>query len=304
MVKSTMGDWEATVSEEPGSTIRSRELGEALRAAMERADLSGRALAKKLQWPQSQVSKLLNGRRIADEVDIAAILALCEVTGDLRAELLALARELGKPGWLQQHGARLPTQLRTLIDHESKATTIKEFEAMVIPGLLQTDDYAREMLLRTASIPSAEVQDRVAARLARQSLFSAARRPEFTFFIHELVLHLPVGGRAVMSDQLHHLLRMSVRGYISIRIIPASFGAHAGTAGSCRLMDFVGIPSVVYLEGETSGLFLEEADEIKTYRKVFEAFAGAALDEGQSRDVIGSLATAVYADREEHDDRG
>lgn len=299
-----MGDWEATVSEEPESTIRSRELGEALRAAMERANLSGRALAKKLQWPQSQVSKLLNGRRIADEVDIAAILALCGVTGDLRAELLALARELGKPGWLQQHGSRLPKQLRTLIDHENKATTIKEFEALVIPGLLQTDDYARELLLRSGSIPTEEVQDRVAARLARQSLFSAERRPEFTFFIHQLVLHLPVGGQQTMSEQLHHLLRMSVRSYISIRVVPASFGAHAGTAGSCRLIDFVGIPSVVYLEGKTSGLFLEEEDEIETYRKVFEALAQAALDEGQSRDLIGSLATAVYADREEHDDRG
>ncbi|HWE91054.1 MAG TPA: helix-turn-helix transcriptional regulator [Pseudonocardiaceae bacterium] len=291
--------------EEPESTIRGRELGEALREALKQANLSGRAIAKKLRWPQSQVPKLLNGQRIADEVDIAAFLALCEVTGAERDRLLALARELGEPGWLQQYGSRLPKQLRTLIDHENKATTIKQYEGLVVPGLLQTDDYAREMLLRTASIPKEEVQDRVAARLARQSLFSADRRPDFTFFVHEQVLRLPVGSPSIMSDQLHHLLRMSVRSYVSVRIIPISFGAHAGTAGACRLMDFAGkIPSVAYLEGETMGLFLETTAEIKTYRKIFEALADAALDEGHSRDLIGNLATALYADREDHDDHG
>jgi transcriptional regulator with XRE-family HTH domain len=289
--------------EEPESTVRSRELGEALRAAMEGANLTGRGIAKKLQWSASQVPKLLNGQRIADEVDIAAFLALCGVTGAERDRLLALARELGEPGWLQQYGSRLPEQLRTLIDHENKATAIKQYECLVIPGLLQTDDYVRQLLIRSASIPKDEVQDRVAARLARQSQFSADRRPEFTFLVHEQVLHLPVGSPAVMSEQLHHLLRMSVRSYISIRVIPISYGAHAGTAGACRLMDFAGkIPSVVYLEGETMGLFLETEPEIKTYRRVFAALADAALDEGESRDLIGNLATALYADREDDHD--
>ena len=143
----------------------------------------------------------------------------------------------------------------------------------------------------------------MAARLGRQSLFAADPRPEFTFLIHELVLHLPVGGPEVMSDQLHHLLRMSVRQYISVRIIPTAFGAHAGIVGSFQLMEFSDIRPVVYLEGETSGLFLEEKPEIETYRQVFAALTEAALDEGQSRDLIAKLATDLYADREDHDDR-
>ncbi|HEX7658701.1 MAG TPA: helix-turn-helix transcriptional regulator [Pseudonocardiaceae bacterium] len=289
---------------EPDSTIRSRELGEALRAAMDATQLTGRGIAKKLGWSQSQVSKLLNGHRIADEVDVSAFLAVCDVVGDKRDALLALARELGKPGWLQQHDSKLPEQVRTLIDHENKAVTIKEFEALVIPGLLQTDAYASGLLLGSGSVSPPEIQGRVAARLGRQSLFTADHRPDFTFLIHELVLHLPVGGSGVMSEQLHHLLRMSVRPYISIRIIPAASGAHAGTAGSFRLMEFDGIRPVVYLEGETSGLYLEEKPEIEIYRRVFGALIEVALDEGQSRDLIARLATDLYADREDHDDRG
>ena len=238
---------------EPDSTIRSRELGEALRAAMDATQLTGRGIAKKLGWSQSQVSKLLNGHRIADEVDVSAFLAVCDVVGDKRDALLALARELGKPGWLQQHDSKLPEQVRTLIDHENKAVTIKEFEALVIPGLLQTDAYASGLLLGSGSVSPPEIQGRVAARLGRQSLFTADHRPDFTFLIHELVLHLPVGGSGVMSEQLHHLLRMSVRPYISIRIIPCSPETRPSWRGRTKLFSSVGTSPAITLSRIPTG---------------------------------------------------
>jgi len=100
-------------------TIRSRELGEGLRRAMERAGLDQKGMASLLDWSQSRVSRLLSGKRGGTEVDVSAFLAVTQVTGPERDRLLRICREQNTPGWLQQHGSRLPKQLLTLIDHEN-----------------------------------------------------------------------------------------------------------------------------------------------------------------------------------------
>jgi transcriptional regulator with XRE-family HTH domain len=282
--------------------IRSRELGLALRRAMEGRGLTGLKMAGLLGWSAARVSRLLNGRRGAAPADVASFLAICMVTGAERDRLVRLAEDQGKEDWLQQYGSRLPKQLRTYMDHETRATIVRDFQAIILSGLLQTADYARAVISRGANIPADEVEDRVHARVLRQQIFSAPNRPDFTFYIHEFVLRLPVGGRAVMSEQLHHLLRLSVRKGISIRIVPRTWGAHAGQAGSFILMTSDTYLPVVYLEGETSGTFLEKPPSINAYRTVLDALAEAALDEQQSRKLIGSVAVDQYASPEEHDD--
>ncbi|MPZ65636.1 MAG: helix-turn-helix domain-containing protein [Pseudonocardiaceae bacterium] len=284
-------------------TVRSRELGEGLRSVMAQAGLNGKQAARLLGWSPSWVSRLLSGKRSANEVDVSAFLAVCRVTGTERDRLLGLCREQDSPGWLQQHGSRLPQQLRTLIDHENLAVTVGDFQATVVPGLLQTGDYARTLIGRIVNVPAAEVEDRVAARLARQSLLSRDRPARFTFFLHEFVLRLPVGGPDVMADQLHHLLRMAVRPYLGVRLVPAGCGAHAATAGSFTFMEFAEFRPVVYLESETSNLFLERPDETAAYKRILGSLDAIALGEGESRELIASVATELYADREDHDDR-
>lgn len=281
-------------------TIRSRELGEGLRVAMEKAGLTGAEIARLLDWSPSWVSRLLTGRRGCTEADVGSFLGICRVRGKERARLMALVHEQNTPGWLQQHGSNLPKQLVTLIDHENKATAIRVFESMIIPGLLQTGDYARAVIGRIANVPANEVEDRVAARLARQSLFSREHPPRFEFYLHESMLHTPVGGAEVMSEQLHQLLRMSVRSYLTLRIVPSAIGAHAGMAGTFRLMEFADFKPVAYLESETSSLFLEKADETTAYRRVLAALADSALTEGQSRELIGNIATELYGEHHEH----
>jgi len=284
-------------------TIRSRELGEGLRRAMERAGVNGKQAAYQLDLSPTLVSRLLSGQRHATATQVAGFLAICRVKGPERDRLLALCDEQRAPGWLQQHGTRLPKQLTTYIEHEAKAATINEFQSMLLPGLLQIGDYARAVLSRIATVPADEVDERVAARLARQSLFSRDRPVRFTFYVHEFALRLPVGGPAVMADQLHHLQRMFVRPHLTLRVMPAAFGAHAGTAGSFTLMEFAEFKPVAYVESETSSLFLETPQEIKAYQRVLAALADAALDEEESRALIASLATGFRADREDHDDR-
>ena len=172
-----------------------------------------------------------------------------------------------------------------------------------MPGLLQTGEYARAVISRGANMPPDEVDDRVAARLARQNLFSRDRPARFTFYLHESVLHTPVGGRAVMRDQLHHLLRMSTRSYLVIRVVPLALGAHAATAGPFIFLEFAEFKPVVYLESETSCVFLEKPEEIAAYRNILGALARTALGEGQSRELIARLATEYYGNREDHDTR-
>ncbi len=284
-------------------TIRSRELGEGLRRVMEQAGLNGQQAGHLLGWSPSRVSRLLAGKRGSSEVDVAAFLGVCRIKGPERDRLLALCQEQHTPGWFQQHGTRLPKQLVTLIDHENKAMAISVFESTLVTGLLQTGDYARAVISRNVNTPADEVDDRVAARLARQSLFGRERPPRFTFYLHEAVLRLPIGGSMVMSDQLHHLLRMSVRPYLTLRVIPAALGAHAGLSGPFTLMEFAEFRPVVYLDSETSSLFLERREEAAAYQRILGALAHTALDEGQSRELIAALATELSAEREDHHDR-
>jgi transcriptional regulator with XRE-family HTH domain len=289
---------------EKDPTTRTRELGEELRRALEGASLSGRELAKKIGWSQPTISKLLNGKVYATEVDVATFLAVCGVTGEERERLLWLTRQQDDDGWLQQFGSRVPRQVRTLVQHEERATAIRAFEPSGVPGLLQTRDYARAAIRSCVNVPDEEIEDRVNARLARQNIFDRFTRPEFTFYIHEFVLRLPMGGPSVMREQLHELLRLSVRSYLSIRVIPAAVGGHAGMAGAFWLLEFAEFTPVVYLEGETSGVFLENEEPIKAYQRVLEGLATMALSEGQSRDLISDLAVELYPDGENHDDGG
>jgi hypothetical protein len=228
---------------------------------------------------------------------------VCRVKSPERDRLLALCSDVHTPGWFQQHGSRLPKQLVTLINHEDKAVAIDDFQSVFVPGLLQTADYARAVISGDVNVPLEEVDERVVARLARQILFSRERPARFTFYVHEFVLRLPVGGPVVMSEQLHHLLRMSVRSYLTLRVVPVSLGAYAAMTGAFTLMELADFRPVTYLESETSSLFLEKREEIAAYRHILAALDQTALGEGESRELIATLATELSADGENHDDR-
>ncbi|MGH4001157.1 MAG: helix-turn-helix domain-containing protein [Pseudonocardiaceae bacterium] len=284
-------------------TVRSRELGEGLRRAMQHAGLTGKQVARLLDLSPSWVSRLISGKRNVSAVQVSAFLAVCRVPSAERERLLELCDEQHTPGWFQQHGSRLPLQLVTLIDHENKAVTISDFQPMVVPGLLQTAEYARALIRETGIVPPGEIDDRVAARLARQSLFSRERPARFSYYLHEYALRLPVGGPVVLAQQLEHLLRMSGRSYLSLRVVPAALGGHAGSAGPCMRMEFAEFKPVAYRDSQTACLFLERSEEIAAYRGILAALAKTALGEGESQQLIAALATGLSADREDHDDR-
>jgi transcriptional regulator with XRE-family HTH domain len=283
-------------------TVRSRELGEGLRRAMEYGGYNQTTIAHRLGWSQGRVSRLLAGKRGGNGYDVAGFVAVCGIPNEEKERLMALCLDYDKPGWFLQHGPVVPMQVITLIDYETKTTSIDDFQTTLVHGLLQTGHYAREVIIHNVNLPLNEIEDRVQARLARQSVLSRNRPPRCIFYMHEFVLRTPVGGPAVMSDQLHHLLRVSVRPGITIRVVETKVGAHAGMSGPFTLMNVPQFKPIVYLDSEISSLFLETPIEIDAYRNILSALEEAALDEGQSRQLITSLAEAYEADREDHDD--
>jgi transcriptional regulator with XRE-family HTH domain len=295
-------DVEGTRMRDRESTVRSRELGDALRRAMVRAGLSGSEVARRLEWSQSRVSRLLNGKRGGSEHDVLSFMVICGVTGNEHEHLLEICRHANTPGLLQRFTDGLPMQVQTLVDHENAAIRISDFQLTFVSGLAQTARYARSIISSNVSVPPGQVEDWVAVRMARQSILSRPPQIQFTFFLHEFILRLPVGGADVMSEQLHYLLQLSVRPSISIRVVPAAAGAHAGMSGAFTMMDFAEVRPVVYVEGETCGLFMEEAAETLAYRNILAALAETALDEGQSRQLIRDVVTELYSDGEDHDD--
>lgn len=206
---------------------------------------------------------------------------------------MALSLEHG-PGWHVHHHPSLPRRLRTLIDHERRALGIHAYHGGAIPDLLQTRAYATAVLEANPNVPAWDLGDRVAMVMERQEVLDADDPPECTFFVHEFVLHTPVGGAALMSEQLHSLLRRSVRPTLSLRIVPRTAGAHAAMAGAFSVLNIRDFKRIVFLDGEMASHFLEVSGEVNAYRSVLRALAAVALDEIRSRELIAKLATKLY----------
>jgi transcriptional regulator with XRE-family HTH domain len=274
-------------------TVRSRELGEGLRRAMECGGFHASGLARELGWSPSRVSRILSGKRGGSSHDVAAFIAICGVRGDERERLMALSVEHG-PGWHVHHHPARPRRLRTLVDHEACALAIDTYHGGAIPDLLQTRAYATAVLEANPNTLGWDIEDRVAATLDRQRVFDKEEAPACTFFVHEFVLHTPVGGPAVMCEQLHALLRRSVRPHLSIRVVPRTAGAHAGMAGPFSLLNVRDFKRIVFLDGETASHFIESSVEVNAYRTVLGELSARSLDETRSRELIAKLATKLY----------
>ncbi|MEU3650733.1 helix-turn-helix transcriptional regulator [Lentzea sp. NPDC034063] len=268
------------------SSVVGREFGRGVRAVIARTGLTHRQLAELLDWQEAKISDMTLGKGGVTEQEVMLLLAYCRATSEERAHLPALFRESGK-AWLQMPDDGVPDQVRTLIDQEQDAEEILDWSMIVVPGLLQTPEYGYVVTEHAPSVKEENVPTVAAARAARADILQPGRK--FTFFVHEQALWLPVGGLEVWREQLAHLLRMSVRKYISLRIVPRSAGMHSGTAGDFRMMKFRKYPPVVYVESVNYCLFFDDADTIKIHEGILTDLAALALTEEESRTVIDDI---------------
>jgi hypothetical protein len=271
------------------STARGREFGDAMRAALAATGMTAREICEKIDWDPSKLSDLVNGKGGSSEVDLAVLLGFCRTPPEERNHLMAIFRETDMRDWWQHHGETQPILPRTFLEHLRKAKEFVSWCPLVVPGLLQLPDYMRAMCLASANFPKDSIEQAVAARITMQEVFK--QRLACTFYVHEQVLLAPVGGVDAMCAQLHHMLQMSVRPYIDIRIVPISVGAHPGTAGTFELMRFDRIEPVVFLDTEKANLIVERKGSVQGYEEVVKALDLLALDAEESRRRISKLAT-------------
>lgn len=273
-------------------TIKSRQVAAELRRYRIEAGLSTITAGDLLGISQSQISRIELGSRGLKPDEVSAMLGLYRVPAARREEIMAMVRQSAEPGWwVARHGNQLPHQWRALIDYESIATNIFSYESVVLPGLLQTADYARAIIQGTAenNLSETELDAKVAARLGRQSIVSRSTPPKLAVLLHEPALRLPVGGPLVMRQQFRHLIDMSERPKVSIQVVPLAAGPHPGLDGAFVIMELADEPAVVYQETKTRNAFLEQED-LDVYRLAWERIIAVALSPGESTEMIAALA--------------
>lgn len=266
------------------SSALSRELGAELRKAREKAGYVGYQLANRLGWSASKISRAETGLQPLSEADTVIFASYCRTESKELKYLAELAREVGQAYYLRPHGSALPDELRTLIAMETTATASVNFEIGRVPGLLQTEDYARA-LLHAGTLPKKDVEARVLARMDRQNA-QIRTKPGHTFLIHEHALRLPVGGFRVMHEQCMRLLFEVHR----VRVIPTYAGAHAGMSGPFVILQTAEQRPVIHVELPTLSLFLEGPRDVATHLSAAEKLTNVALNEGQTRELIARLA--------------
>lgn len=281
-------------------TVRSRVLGAEMRRRREAAGLEAAQLAHWLCWSPTKICNMERGTRGISETDAAMYLGFCRTKGQDLKEVMEFFHEHGDH-WMQPHGLRLSDELRGLIVLEATATQIDWFEQSVIPGLLPDGFLQPGAVLRFGSGSAPEhVEALVRARKARQAILHRTNPPVCTFFIHEFALRLEVGSHGVMNDQLLHLVFASDLPHISIRVIPASVGAHAGLKGPFLVMEHAMHRPVVYLELATTSLFINQPETVARYREIESSIATIALDEEQSRSWLARRASECDRPRGDH----
>ena len=227
---------------------------------------------------------------------LCQLLELYGVTGAERDGLIQLTREARQPGWWHSFRDVLPNPYEVYIGLEAGAASIRNFEPIVVPGLLQTEDYARATFRNgPRELDVDEVQRRVEVRLARQEILARDDRPRLWAVIDEAVIHRAVGGVSVMRRQLRHLAESAQQGRTTIQVVPYRAGAHAGTTGPFVILDFPEPtdPAVVYVETLAGDIYLEERSDVNRYTLAFDRLLAAALHPDDSMQLIERLASTL-----------
>jgi transcriptional regulator with XRE-family HTH domain len=284
------------MSASPSPTVRRKRLGIELRRLREQAGLTCEDVGQRLDCSGTRISRIETGRISVKPGDVREMLEIYGVSSAEADSLAQLARDARRKGWWHTYGKMLPTWFEAYIGLEAEAVRLRDFQSMVVPGLLQTEDYARGVLRTAPGAGSAENIDRqVALRVQRQSVLAQASPPDLWVVLSESVLRVQVGGAAVMRAQLRHLIDIAGRSTVTLQVLPFTTAAHVQPISPFTILEFpdAADPTVVYLEHLTGGIFLESQEEVRRYTVIFDHLRAEALGTAQSIDLIGRLAAEL-----------
>jgi transcriptional regulator with XRE-family HTH domain len=283
----------ALTSARSGPTVLRIALGAQLRRLREASNLTTGQAAEAIRATSSKISRLERGRSAARPRDVADLLSLYGVTDEgERDKLLALARSASAPGWWQQYSDVLPRWLELYIGLERAASIIRTYQLQFIHGLMQTEDYARAvMLIPNPHAPAAEIERRVSLRMERQRLLTQPDAPELWAVLDEAALCRPPASRDVMRAQLEHLLRLTDLPNVTLQIVPFHIGSHAAVGGPFTILRFPepDLPDIVYLEQLNSAPYLDQPDDVIDYMTVMNQLCIQAATGAASKDMLRTL---------------
>jgi transcriptional regulator with XRE-family HTH domain len=272
-------------------TVKRRRLAAELHASRERAGLTIDDVAQRLEWSAAKISRIENARVRVLPRDVKYLLRIYRVKEDGPDWdlLVTLAREAHQKGWWHTYSDAMPESLKTLVGLEAAATALRTYESECVPGLLQTEDYARAIVRAGLSAGADDDIERyVALRMARQARLTQSPASELWAVVGEGAIRRQVGGATVLRAQLTRLLEASYLPTVTLQVMPFGVGAHAGMAGSFLMLSFPepADPDVVYASYSTGTLFLEKQEEVERTALIFNHLRAAALPIGQSREMV------------------
>jgi transcriptional regulator with XRE-family HTH domain len=282
---------------------RRRRLAAELRRLREHLGLAEDEATDQLGWlSNSKLSRIELGKSGVKQVDLLSLLDLYKVTGAHRSELIALAEESRKSRQFQS-ADRLPGELIAFLQAEADAESIWIWEPLIVPGLMQTEDYTRSLLQAWTdkfSLPSGEVDRRVEARRDRQGVLTRDPPVQLSVVMDESVLRRRIGHATVMREQLEYLVTLSELPHIDIRILPLD-GEHLVGTGSFNYMRFRQIHAVhlndfVAFDHLTGMDEVEDESDVHHYKVVFESLMENALQPDEARTLINAVANEVWGD--------
>jgi transcriptional regulator with XRE-family HTH domain len=255
-----------------GPTARRIALGGALRRRREAAGLSRSQAAYEIRASQAKISRLESGRVGFKERDVADLLTLYGVHDPAeRAEYLDLASQANSRGWWHRYSDLLDSWFETYLGLEEAASAIRNYEVQFVPGLLQTEDYARAVT-KLGNTDAAVIEQRVELRMRRQELLHRSNPPMLWAVIDEGALRRPLLGPEQTRAQLAHLIEMNELPHVSLQVVPFSYGGHPAAGGPFAILRFNDreLPDVVYLEQLASAHYLDKRADVEYYLAVMD----------------------------------
>lgn len=282
------------------STVPRRQLGRHLRELRNKAPLTVKAAAEALEWSEAKLWRIETGQTSLRSHDVETMCRVYGAGSDLTSGLMALAKETKAKGWWHSYGDVIPSWLDVYISLEEASTALSVYQSELVPGLLQTEEYAR-VLISTAhpELTEEEVGRRVQLRTERQALLTRVTDPPgLGVILNEAVIRRPVGNETMMTRQLTRLLEVGELPNVAVRVMPFARGMHPGvTTGPFVMLEFsingTGMPTeptTVYIEGHAGALYLDKQHEVALYEQAFNHIQRASLSEAASRRMIAEAA--------------
>jgi hypothetical protein len=277
----------STGSTVTGSTMPRRQLGRQLRDLRNRARMTTRVAAQRLEWSEAKIWRIETGQTSLRSLDVEAMCKVYGAPADMVEPLTALARETKARGWWTEYSDVIAEGFEVYLGLEEAAARLFTYESDLVPGLLQSEWYTRAVLTGAyPQMPPAEMDRRVAVRAARQTVITREHSPvRLAAVITESLLRHRIGGPEVTAGQLDHLRRMCDLPNVDLRVVPTASGYHEGLeSGRFVLLEFPDSPGdlpeppVVYVETFTGSAYFDKEQEIHRYRTAFANIEAAAMD--------------------------